>query len=75
MSLQLEREKSQFQTAKKGAKKQRALPTQPTHSQDGDVLIIGSSMVRHLAGELSETHEVKSTVFCTLVANANVLLK
>ena len=62
MSLQLERKKSQFQTAKKGAKK-RALSTLPTHRQDDDVLIIENSIVRHLAGELSKTHEVKSTGF------------
>ena len=63
MSLQLERENFQFQAAKKGAKKIRALSTLPTHSQNDDVLIIGNSMVRHLAGELSKTHEVKSTGF------------
>ena len=63
MSLQLERENSQFQTAKKRAENKRALSTLPTHSQDDDVLIIGSSMVRHLAGELSKTHEVISTGF------------
>ena len=57
------KKKSQFQTAKKGAKKKRVLSTLPTHSQDDDVLIIGSSMIRHLAGELSKTHEVKSTGF------------
>ena len=62
MSLQLGRENSQFQTAKKGAEEKQALSTLPTHSQD-DVLIIGSSMIRHLAGELSKTHEVKSTGF------------
>ena len=62
-SLQLERENSQFQTAKKRAKKKRALSTLPTHNQDDDVLIIGSSSSRHLAGELSKTHEVKSTGF------------
>ena len=58
-----ERENSKFQTAKKGAKKKRALSTLPTHNQDDDVLIIGSSSSRQLAGELSKTHEVKSTGF------------
>ena len=63
ISLQLEKEKSQFQKVIKEPKKTRALPTEPIHNKDDDVLIIGSSMVRQLAGELSKTHKLKSTGF------------